>query len=86
MTSWHAFFDEDAYSRGFIFLQKGDDESTAELFDTVSSEQVEASGFDAQLVRMMSVANNEAARRNAYEDRREISAALARKIADQSGI
>jgi hypothetical protein len=86
MATWHALFEEDAYSRGFIFLQNGDDEGTREVFDTIPSEQVEDPGFERQLGQLMTVAKDEIARRNAYEDRREISAALARKIADQSGI
>jgi hypothetical protein len=73
MEEWHAFFDEDAFSRGFIVLQKGEDEGTREVFDTLPSDQVEESGFERRLSQLLAVAKDEAARRSANETRRAIS-------------
>lgn len=76
MGAWHAIFEEDAYSRGFIFLQRGDDECTREVFDTIPSEQVEDPGFERQLGQLMVAAKDEAARRNANDERQAISREL----------
>lgn len=73
MDTWHAIFDEDAYSRGFIFLQKGNDEANRELFDTIPSEQVEDPSFERQLGQLMVAAKDEAARRNANDERAAIA-------------
>lgn len=73
MGNWHALFEEDAYSRGFIFLQKGEDEGSREMFDTIPSEQVEDAGFERRLSQLMIAAKDEAARRNAYDERAAIS-------------
>ena len=53
MAAWHVLFEEDAYSRGFIFIQFGDDESTREVFDTIPSEQVNDPGFERRLGQLM---------------------------------
>ena len=50
MQAWHAPFEEAACSRDFICLQKGYDEGTREVFDTIPSEQVEDPGFEWQLI------------------------------------
>lgn len=76
MQAWHAFFDEDAYSRGFIVLQVGEDEGTREVFDTIPSEQVEAPDFERRLGQLMAAAKDEAARRNANAERAAISRGL----------
>lgn len=73
MDVWHAIFDEDAYSRGFIFLQMGDDEGTREVFNTIPSEQVEAPSFEMRLGQLMAAAKDEAALRNANHERAVIS-------------
>ena len=73
MATWHALFEEDADSRGFIFLQNGDDEGTREVFDTIPSEQVEDPGFERQLGQLMAVAKDEVARRNASDEHLAIS-------------
>lgn len=72
MGAWHAIFEEDAYSRGFIFLQKGGDEGTREVFDTIPSEQVEDLGFERRLGQLMAEAKDEAARRNSEAERDEL--------------
>ncbi len=69
MEAWHAIFEEDGYSRGFIVLQKGNDEGIRELFDTVPSEQVEDPGFQRRLDQMMAAAKLEAEQRNADDER-----------------
>lgn len=56
MVAWHALFEEDSYSRGFIFLKRGDDEGTRELFDTIPREQVEDPSFGKQLGQLMAPA------------------------------
>lgn len=76
MSTWHAVFEEDPYSRGFIFLQKWGDEGTRELFGTVPSEQVEDPAFERQLDGLMTPAKEEAARRNANDERQAISDGL----------
>jgi hypothetical protein len=53
------------YSRGFIILQRGDDEGTREVFNTIPSEQVEDPGFERRLGQLMAAAKEEAALRNA---------------------
>jgi hypothetical protein len=76
MDAWHAIFDEDAHSRGFICLQRGDDGGTREVFDTIPSDQVEAAGFDRRLGQLMAAAKDEAARRNANDERAALSRSL----------
>jgi hypothetical protein len=76
MGVWHAIFEEDAYGRGFIVLQKGDDESTREVFDTIPSEQVEDPAFERQLGLRMVAAKHEAALRNANDESQAISSEL----------
>jgi hypothetical protein len=78
MDTWHAIFDEDTYNRGFIVLQKGDDHDTREVFDTIPSEEVESPGFEQRLSKQMAAAKDEAARRNANDERRAISSELGR--------
>lgn len=58
------------------FCKKGDDEGTRELFDTIPSEKVEAPGFERQLGQRMVEAKDEAARRNANDERQAISREL----------
>lgn len=73
MGRWHVLFEEDAYSRGFIFLQLGAEEGTREVFDTIPSEQVEDPGFERRLGQLMAAAKEEAARRNALAEQAELS-------------
>ena len=79
MPVWHAFFEEDAYSRGFIILQRGDDEVTREVFDTIPSEQVEDPGFEQRLGQQMAAAKDEAAQRNANDERAAIALVMGRE-------
>jgi hypothetical protein len=76
MSVWHAQFEEDAYSRGFIVLQKGDDMDTREVFDSIPREQVEDPGFERLLGQLMAAAKHEAARRNVNDERAAISLGL----------
>lgn len=73
MGEWQVFFEEDAYSRGFISLQRGNDEGTREVFDTIPSEQVNDLGFERRLGQLMVVAKDEVARRNANDEHLAIS-------------
>ena len=73
-THWHAVFEEDFASRGYIFLQKGQDESSRELFDTLAAELVEAPGFERRLTEQLAAAKDEAARRNAEDEQAAIAA------------
>jgi hypothetical protein len=73
MDAWHALFEEDAYSRGSIYLQKGDDQDSRELFDIIPSEQVEDPSFERHLGQLMVAAKDEAARRSANDERAAIS-------------
>lgn len=74
MQAWCAVFEEDPYSRGFIYLQRGGDEATRELFDFIPSELIEDTSFQQRLGQLMAVAKDEAAWRNANDERAAIEA------------
>jgi hypothetical protein len=76
ISTWQAVFEEDPYSRGYIYLQRGDDEDTRELFEFLPSELVEAPDLSRLLEEMMAPAREEAARRNVNDERETISRSI----------
>lgn len=63
---------EDPYSRVFVCIQKGDDESSNEVHASMDEEEQQEPGADARLARYLADAKWEAARRNADDERAQI--------------
>lgn len=75
MSQWHAFIDEDPYSRVYVFIQKGDDEGSIEEHSSMDEDEQQEPGADARLTAYLVEAKWEAARRNADDERRQIDPA-----------